>query len=143
MPTRHAEATWEGDLVKGKGSVKTHSGALNSHYSFATRFENGVGGTNPEELLGASHASCFSMALSHMLASGGHVPTRVTTKADVTVDKVGEGFKVTKIVLTTEAVVPGLDDAAFQDTAHKAKAGCPISQALAATPIELNATLVK
>ncbi len=79
---------------------------MDKPYSFGTRFEN-TPGTNPEELLGASHASCFSMALSHMLASAGHTPTRVTTKADVTVDKVGDGFKITKIVLNTDAVVPG------------------------------------
>ena len=140
MPTRHAEAAWEGDLVKGKGNVQTESGALNHPYSFATRFEN-VKGTNPEELLGAAHAACFSMALSHLLASGGHTATRVHTSAAVTVDKVGEGFKITKIVLTCDAAVPGIDDKAFQETAAKAKAGCPVSQALAATPIELKASL--
>jgi len=128
--------------MKGKGTVKSNSGVVNHPYSFQTRFENGPG-TNPEELLGASHAACFSMALSHMLASAGHTPTRVTTKADVSLDKVGEGFKIVKITLTTDAVVPGLDDAQFQDFAGKAKTGCPISQALAATPIELKATLVK
>ena len=142
MITRHAEATWNGVLMKGKGTVKSNSGVVNHPYSFQTRFENGPG-TNPEELLGASHAACFSMALSHMLASAGHTPTRVTTKADVSLDKVGEGFKIVKITLTTDAVVPGLDDAQFQDFAGKAKTGCPISQALAATPIELKATLVK
>ncbi len=142
MPTRHAEAIWEGDLPKGKGTVKTNSGVLNHPYSFATRFENAQG-TNPEELLGASHASCFSMALSHMLASAGHTPTRVSTKADVTIDKVGDGFKITKILLTTEAIVPGIDEKTFLDTANKAKTGCPISQALASTPIELNAKLLK
>jgi len=142
MITRHAEATWEGDLLKGKGHVKSNSGVVNNPYSFQTRFE-GAPGTNPEELLGAAHAACFSMALSHLLASGGHTPTSVTTKADVSLDKVGEGFKIVKILLTTDAVVPGIDEAAFLETAHKAKAGCPISQALAATPIELNAKLVK
>ncbi|HVS73313.1 MAG TPA: OsmC family protein [Phycisphaerae bacterium] len=140
MPTRHADATWEGDLQKGKGSVRSNSGVLNHAYSFATRFGDAPG-TNPEELLGAAHAACFSMALSHLLASGGHTPTRVHTKADVTVDKVGEGFKVTKIVLTCDAIVPGIDEKTFQETASKAKTGCPISQALAATPIELQATL--
>ncbi len=140
MITRHAEATWEGDLAKGKGHVKSNSGVVNHPYSFNTRFENGPG-TNPEELIGAAHAACFSMALSHMLASGGHKPTRVHTVADVSLDKVGEGFKIVKILLTCDAVVPGLDDKAFQETAAKAKAGCPISQALAATPIELKATL--
>ena len=142
MPTRHASATWEGDLVHGKGHVQSESGAVNHPYAFKNRFEN-TPGTNPEELIGAAHAGCFSMALSAMLAGGGHVPTRVTTKADVTIDKVGDGFKITKIVLTTEGVVPGLDEKGFQETAAKAKVGCPVSQALAATPIELKATLVK
>lgn len=140
MPTRHASATWEGDLVHGKGHVQAESGVLNHPYSFHTRFENAAG-TNPEELVGAAHAGCFSMALSHMLASSGHTPTRVSTKADVTLEKVGEGFKITKILLTCDAVVPGIDDKTFQETAAKAKTGCPISQALAATPIELKATL--
>jgi osmotically inducible protein OsmC len=140
--TRHAQATWEGDLSTGKGHVQSNSGVVNHPYSFQTRFENGPG-TNPEELLGASHAACFSMALSHMLASAGHKPTRVTTVADVTLDKVGEGFKITKILLTCDAVVPGIDEKTFLDTAGKAKAGCPISQALSATPIELKATLAK
>src|ERR1035437_3205863 len=142
MPTRHAQGIWEGDLVKGKGTVKTESGVLNSAYSFTTRFENEKG-TNPEELIAAAHAGCFSMALSHMLASGGHTPTRVDTKADVTLEKVGEGFKITKILLTTVAVVPGIDEKTFQETANKAKTGCPVSQALSATPIELKATLAK
>ena len=138
--TRHAQATWEGDLPSGKGRVKADSGVIDHAYSFRTRFENEKG-TNPEELIGAAHAACYSMALSHMLASGGHKPTRVTTRADVTLDKVGEGFKITKIVLNCDAVVPGIDEKAFMDTANKAKTGCPVSQALAATPIELHAKL--
>jgi osmotically inducible protein OsmC len=142
MLIRHAEATWEGDLPSGKGHVKSNSGVVNHPYSFHTRFENGQG-TNPEELIGAAHAACYSMALSHMLTLGGNKPTRVHTVADVTLDKVGEGFKITKILLTCTATVPGIDEAKFQDTANKAKAGCPISQALAATPIELKATLTK
>jgi osmotically inducible protein OsmC len=140
--TRSASAVWEGDLVGGKGRVKTQSGAIDHPYSYKTRFENEKG-TNPEELIGAAHSACFSMALSHMLASGGNKPTRVSTKADVALDKIGEGFKITKITLTCEAVVPGISEAAFMDTANKAKAGCPISQALSATPIELKATLLK
>ena len=142
MITRHANATWEGDLATGKGRVNSDSGVLANAYSFKTRFENEKG-TNPEELIGAAHAACYSMALSHILASGGHKPTQVQTNADVTLDKVGEGFKITKILLTVEGVVPGLDDAGFQEAAGKAKVGCPISQALAATPIELNASLAK
>jgi osmotically inducible protein OsmC len=140
MPTRFATAAWEGDLVHGNGRVKTDSGTINNPYNFSNRFEE-VPGTNPEELLGASHAACFSMALAHMLASGGHTPKRVWTKAAVTVEKVGEGFKITKILLTCEALVPGIDEKTFWETANKAKTGCPISQALAATPIELKATL--
>ena len=143
MPTtRHAQGLWQGDLVHGKGTVSSESGVLNHPYSFKTRFENEKG-TNPEELLGAAHAACFSMALSHLLASAGHKPTQVQTTADVTLDKIGDGFKITKILLTTTAQVPGIDDKTFQDIAGKAKVGCPISQALAATPIELKATLTQ
>src|SRR5579864_2841060 len=118
MPVRHAQATWEGDLPKGKGQVKSESGVINHPYSFTTRFENAPG-TNPEELIAAAHSACFSMALSHMLTLGGHKPTRVTTKADVTLEKVGDGFKITKILLTCDAVVPGLDEKTFQETAAK------------------------
>jgi osmotically inducible protein OsmC len=142
MPTRLATAVWEGDLVHGQGRVASDSKALNHPYNFSNRFENAPG-TNPEELLGAAHAACFSMALSHMLALGGHAPTRVSTKAAVTIDKVGNGFKITRILLTCEAVVPGIDEKMFLDTANQAKTGCPVSQALAATSIELLATLVK
>ena len=142
MPTRNASAVWNGDLMKGAGNVKLGSGAFEGQYNFSSRFESGTG-TNPEELLGAAHAACFSMALSHMLTLGGNKPTRVHTVADVTLDKVGEGFKITKILLTCDATVPGIDDAKFQETAKAAKSGCPISQALAATPIELKATLQK
>lgn len=142
MVIRHANATWEGDLAGGKGRVNSDSGVLNHAYSFKTRFENEKG-TNPEELIAAAHSACYSMALSHILASSGHKPTRVSTTADVTLDKVGEGFKITKIVLHCEGVVPGLDEAGFLEAANKAKVGCPISQALAATPMELQARLVK
>jgi osmotically inducible protein OsmC len=142
MPTRHAEATWEGDLPSGKGLVKSASGVVNHPYSFHTRFENAAG-TNPEELVGAAHAACYSMALSHMLTLGGNKPTRVHTTADVTFDKVGDNFRITKILLTCNATVPGIDDAKFQQTANQAKTGCPISAALSATPIELKATLQK
>ena len=142
MPARSANARWEGGLKDGKGNMRLGGGAFEGQYSFSSRFEEGAG-TNPEELIAAAHAGCFSMALSHMLASSGHTPTRVHTKADVSLDKVGEGFKITKITLTTDAVVPGIDDAKFQDIAGKAKTGCPISQALSATPIELKATLTK
>ncbi len=142
MPTRHAEATWTGDLKTGNGNYAGASGVLKGAYSFGTRFENAPG-TNPEELIGAAHASCYSMALAAGLGKAGHAPKRVHTTADVTLDKVGEGFKITKIVLNTEGEVPGIDEATFKEFAEKTKTGCPVSQALAATPIELQAKLIK
>lgn len=141
MPVRNADATWQGGLKTGKGNFKLGNGAIGAPYSFATRFENAPG-TNPEELIGAAHASCFSMALSFMLETAGHAPTSVHTTAKVSIDRVGDGFKITKIQLVTEGKVPGIDAAKFQELAQKAKAGCPVSQALAATPIELDAKLV-
>ena len=142
MPTRKAEATWAGDLKTGNGNYSGQSGALKGTYSFGTRFENAPG-TNPEELIGAAHAACFSMALAAGLGKAGHQPKRVHTTADVTLEKVGEGFKITKIVLNTEGEVPGIDEKTFKEFAEKTKTGCPVSQALAATPIELQVTLKK
>jgi lipoyl-dependent peroxiredoxin len=142
MPTRNASAIWNGDLFKGSGTTKLGSGAFEGQYNFSSRFENGVG-TNPEELLGASHAACFSMALSAGLGKAGFTPQRVSTTAKVTVDKVGEGFKITKIRLESQATVPNIDDAKFQEIANATKTGCPISQALSAVPMELDAKLVK
>lgn len=141
MITRTASAMWEGNLVKGKGELRLGSGAFEGAYSFTSRFEDGIG-TNPEELIGAAHASCFSMALSHMLAEAGFVPTRVATKAAVKMDKVGDGFKIVRIDLTTEAAVPGIDRTTFLTHAQAAKAGCPVSQALASVEITLTAHLV-
>ena len=141
MSVRNAEATWNGNLKEGSGSVKLGSGAFEGKYSFGSRFENGTG-TNPEELVGAAHAACYSMALAAGLGKAGLSPQRVHTTAAVSIDKVGEGFKITKIRLVTEAKVPGIDAAAFKDIAEKTKAGCPVSQALAATPIELEAKLL-
>jgi len=142
MPTRNAEGTWQGGLKDGKGSVKLGSGTFQGTYSFGTRFENAPG-TNPEELLGAAHAACYSMALSALLEAGGHKATRVHTTAKVTVDPVPDGFAITKIMLQTEATVPGIDEKAFQETAQKTKTWCPVSKALKATPIELQAKLVQ
>ncbi len=142
MAIRNASAVWEGDLKGGKGSVKLGSGAFEGPYSFMSRFESG-NGTNPEELIGAAHAGCYSMALSHMLASGGFTPKKVATKANVSLEKVGDGFKITKIELDMEAEVPGIDLAKFMEFAEKAKTGCPISQALSATPITLKAKLAQ
>ncbi len=141
MPVRTAKAVWEGGLKDGHGTVALGSGAYEGRYSFGSRFEE-AGGTNPEELIGAAHAGCFSMALSAGLSRAGIAPKRIATAAKVHLEKVGEGFKITRIELTTEAEVPGLDDAAFQEHARKAKEGCPVSQALAGTEIHLDARLV-
>lgn len=142
MATRAAEAQWNGNLKDGKGTMKLGSGAFEGAYSFASRFEDGKG-TNPEELLGAAHAGCFSMALSAILADAGFNPESVHTNAKVTIGKVGEGFEITKIVLDTEAKIPGIENDKFQEIANLAKVGCPVSKALAAVPeITLNAKLV-
>ena len=141
MPVRNAEATWNGGLKEGQGDVKLGSGAFEGKYSFGSRFESSPG-TNPEELLGAAHAGCFSMALAAGLGKAGFSPQRVHTTAQVSIDKVGEGFKITRIRLQAEAKVPGIDAKKFQEIATATKSGCPVSQALAATPIELEAKLV-
>ncbi|MDJ1655141.1 OsmC family protein [Raoultella sp. Ech2A] len=127
---KKGQAHWEGDLKSGKGTVSTESGALNQQpYGFNTRFE-GVKGTNPEELIGAAHAACFSMALSLMLGEEGYTPTSIDTVAVVTLDKSASGFAITKVALQSEIVLPGIADAAFESIIHKAKAGCPVSQVL-------------
>lgn len=141
MPVRTAKAVWEGDLVKGKGTVELGSGSYRGAYSFASRFESGTG-TNPEELIGAAHSGCFSMALSGMLTKAGFTPKKLQTQAKVHIEKVGEGFKITKIELHLEAEVPGIDKAKFLEHAQAAKKGCPVSQALAGTEILLEATLL-
>jgi lipoyl-dependent peroxiredoxin len=140
MPARTATARWEGGLRDGSGTMRLGSGAYEGAYSFASRFEDGTG-TNPEELLGAAHAGCFSMALSAGLERGGHPPTSVDTTARVHLERADTGFRIGRIELECTAVVPGLDDAAFQKEAEAAKAGCPVSQALAAVEISLTATL--
>jgi len=141
MPTRTASATWNGTLKEGNGSFKGSSGNLSGNYSFGTRFESAPG-TNPEELIGAAHAACYSMALSAGLGKNGLNPKSVTTKADVTLDKVGEAFRITKIKLTCEANVPGADENKVREIANGTKTGCPISAALAAVPIELDLKVV-
>ncbi|MDQ1368103.1 MAG: lipoyl-dependent peroxiredoxin [Acidimicrobiaceae bacterium] len=140
MAIRSAHARWEGPLVGGKGTMDTESGAFSGHYSFSSRFEEG-GGTNPEELLGAAHAGCFSMALAHGLAEGGHVATSVDTTARVTIQPVEGGFAITGIELTCEAVVPGISEGDFREAAEATKLGCPVSKALSAVPITLDAKL--
>lgn len=142
MPVRKAEAVWEGNLIKGKGRMKLGSGAFDGAYSFSSRFENGLG-TNPEEMIGAAHAGCFSMALSLFIEKAGYSPERIHTEAKVHIDKVGEGFKITTIELETEAIIPGMDEKKFLEQAEAAKKGCPVSQALAGTEITLKAKLVK
>lgn len=138
MPVRKAEAEWKGNLTEGKGHLKLGSGAFEGEYSFASRFnEEGTAATNPEELLGASHAGCFTMALDAALTKAGHAPERLHTSAKVRLDKVGEGFEITKITLELEGEVPGLSKEEFEKFAHEAKANCPISKALGGTKIEL------
>ena len=141
MPVRTAEAEWKGNLNRGSGRMKLGSGAFEGSYSFPSRFEDGPG-TNPEELIGAAHAGCFSMALSHMLAEAGHIPDAVHTTAKVHIDKVDDGFKITTIELQTEGKVPGIDEKTFQEKAKAAKEGCPVSQALAGVDIRLQAKLI-
>lgn len=141
MPIRHADAVWEGSLKEGNGKVALGSGAFEGKYSFASRFEE-AGGTNPEELVAAAHAGCFSMALSAALGRAGFEPTRVATTAKVHFGKVEAGFRITRIDLTTEASVPGIEEAVFQETAKAAKETCPISVALSAVEITLDAKLV-
>jgi osmotically inducible protein OsmC len=140
MPTRTASAKWTGGLKGGNGSFSTQTG-LSSTFNFSTRFGEEPG-SNPEELLAASDAACFSMALSGGLEKAGFAPTSIETKAACTVEKVGEGFKVTRMQLTTTAIVPGIDDAKFQAIAQATKDGCPISSAIKGNvQIDLEATL--
>ncbi len=141
MPVRKANAIWEGDLINGKGTVEVESGLFKGLYSFLTRFKEGVG-TNPEELLGAAHASCYSMAFSSMLGEKGYKPVKISTESNVHIEKVDSDFTITKILLVTRGEVPDIDKKTFQKIANEAKVGCPVSKALAATTIELEATLL-
>ena len=140
MPSRKAEAEWKGNLKDGKGTVKSESGALNGSYTFVSRFESG-GASNPEELIAAAHASCFSMALSNGLAKAGHDPKSVHTEATVHLEKVGEGFEITRIDLVCHAEVPGISNEDFQQQASGAKENCPVSKLLRTAQISLDATL--
>ncbi len=142
MPVRSAEARWEGNLKKGKGIVKLGSGVFEGKYSFGSRFEKDPG-TNPEELIGAAHAGCFSMALSMILEQAGFTADSIHTTARVSIDKSGDGFKITSIALETEGRIPGIDENTFKEKAEIAKKGCPVSVALASVAITLQAKLVK
>ncbi|WP_165228278.1 OsmC family protein [Aquisphaera insulae] len=136
----YGSAVWQGGLKDGKGAISTRSGALSEYpYGFAARFE-GKPGTNPEELIGAAHAGCFTMALSLILGEAGLTAERMETKADVTLEKQGDGFAITAVHLTLKAKIPGADQAKFEELTGKAKAGCPVSKLLKAE-ITLDATL--
>jgi osmotically inducible protein OsmC len=141
MPSSKAQAIWEGGLKSGKGQFSAGSGAFSGAYSFATRFE-GAKGTNPEELIAAAHASCLSMALSLGLEAAGSPPTRITTDAECTIGKVGDGFRITSMKLKVRGVVPGMDAETVKKAAEDAKNGCPVSQARKNNvPMELDAAL--
>ena len=142
MPTRKAQARWDGSLQEGRGTMRMATGSYEGPYSFQSRFEEGDG-TNPEELIGAAHAGCFSMALSGELGRAGHEPESVETSATVHIDKTGDGFSISRIDLDTKARVPGIDPAEFERQAQAAKDGCPVSQALGGTEITLRAELVE
>ena|SRR5579862_3562590 len=137
---RHAEAHWNGSLKEGSGHVKTETGALDRPYSFRSRFEGG-GETNPEELIGAAHAACFSMALSAALTNAGHAPKSISTTAAVHLNKLDSGWAINRIDLETTGEVPGIDGAAFENFASGAKANCPVSKALAGVEIHLKSVL--
>lgn len=138
---RNASASWQGGIKDGKGTLSTESGALKTHpYSFSSRFE-GEHATNPEELIGAAHAGCFTMALSLMLSEAGFTADRLDTTADVTIEKVADGFAITSSKLVLKAKIPGVDEKTFQQIATKAKAGCPVSKLLK-TEISLDARLI-
>ncbi len=137
---RTASAHWSGDLQSGTGTVALGSGAFSGPYSFNSRFEQGSG-TNPEELLGAAHAGCFSMALALAAANAGHVASAVDTTATVHLGKVDGGMSITRIDLATSATIPGMSAADFQRLAEETKSGCIISRALASVPMTVTATL--
>ena len=141
MLMRKAEAEWKGNLIQGNGRLAVGSGTFDLPYSFKARFEDGHPGTNPEELIGAAHAGCFTMALTAQLSRAGFAPTQIHTSATVALEKIGEAFAITRIELDTSAQIPGIDDATFQKYAADAKQNCPVSRALVGTKISLKATL--
>jgi osmotically inducible protein OsmC len=143
MITRTADAHWSGSLSDGEGTIKVESGAFEGPYSFESRFEEGRHGTstNPEELLGAAHAGCFTMAVSHGLAEAGHPPRKAHTTAKVHIQKVEGGFEIPRIDLVLEADVPGISKEKFMEVANDAKENCPLSKVLKAAEITLDATL--
>jgi osmotically inducible protein OsmC len=143
MPTRTAQAEWNGSLADGNGRIKSATGAINQAYDWKSRAGDGAL-TNPEEMIAAAHAGCFAMALSHILGEAGIKATKINATAKVAFEKVGDGFGITRIDLVCEGVVPGIDDATFKKHAETAKANCPVSKALAAVKtITLDAKLAK
>ncbi|MBX7061618.1 MAG: OsmC family protein [Pyrinomonadaceae bacterium] len=140
---RTSEAKWNGSVTEGGGEVKLGSGAFAGPYSFNSRFGDDTKATNPEELIAAAHAGCFSMAFSLILGKSGFTPKSIETKASVYIEKQGEGFAIPKIELVTVADVPGISDEEFQTIAGAAKVNCPVSKVLAAAEITLDATLKK
>jgi lipoyl-dependent peroxiredoxin len=140
MPERSSQAVWDGDLQSGRGTMKIGGGAWEGPYSFKSRFEDGAG-TNPEELIAAAHAGCYSMALSAALTKAGNPPKRVETKAKVDLRKEADGFRIAKIHLTTSASVNGIENAKFQEIAEQAKKNCPVSKVLSGAEISLDAKL--
>jgi osmotically inducible protein OsmC len=140
MPIREGSAHWQGTLKDGRGTVRSGSGAVDADLSFGSRFEEAAG-TNPEELIAAAHAGCYSMALSMLLEQAGHPPETIHTRAKVAIEKKGDGFAITGIRLHTRVSASGLDESTFRERANAAKSGCPVSKALAAVDIELDAEL--
>lgn len=140
MPVRRATATWQGTLKRGSGAMRFGDGAFEGAYSAGSRFEEAAG-TNPEALIGAAHAGCFSMAFAGVLEEAGHPPERIDSEARVHLNRAGKGFRIERIELHTRARVPGIDAETFAREAERAKNGCPVSQALAGVAIELRAEL--
>lgn len=141
MIKRKSQAKWNGNLIEGSGNIKLGSEAYEGQYSFSSRFESGTG-TNPEELIAAAHAGCFSMAFANILDKAGYTPNSISSEAEVQLEQVDGNFVITQITLRSEADVPNIDNATFQKHADEAKTGCPVSKALAATKISLEAKLV-
>lgn len=142
MPVRKASAIWNGNLINGNGTLKSETGAVEGKYSFTSRFEEGVG-TNPEELIAAAHAACYSMALSAGLAKAGYNPIKVETEDHVHLVKDADGFSIKKIEVISVAQVEGIDEEKFQEFAEATKKNCPVSRALTGTEIVLSAKLQK
>ena len=140
MPVRKSNAEWKGDLQNGSGTITVGADKFSQDYTFSSRFEQGSG-TNPEELIAAAHAGCYSMALAHALEEKGSVPESVRTEASVDIEKSGDGFSITTIILKTQVKASGIEEQAFQETAAEARDNCPVSQALRGAEIKLEACL--